>query len=304
MPIIKDNLEEYFKINFKKKFYLNATNKHDYELTSATRLLEKRRETIEIENGLQLQKQDFATKMESLVSRREELAKRQNLLRDKKIKFEKYLKENDAKRLRAEKKKSEEKKLKEAKEKLIVIYKKVLNDLLIEKSNQLKQMELNLIYQKYFESILETETEFLEPNDVILRYDTLKATNTDLILKLRLTQEKTEETQITFSRNSEEQNNIILNYNNDIARLQSRLEECQQKTAKWQNEWDKILNTATEKSLLLGQTKMATNNLFNLVRMNLNNRIRYTSDTNTQLEKIQQFIVGSSYLTILCQELQ
>jgi len=48
----------------------------------------------------------------------------------------------------------------------------------------------------------------------------------------------------------------------------------------------------------------ATNNLFNLVRMNLNNRIRYTSDTNTQLEKIQQFIVGSSYLTILCQELQ
>jgi len=196
------------------------------------------------------------------------------------------------------------KKLKEAKEKLIVIYKKVLNDLLIEKSNQLKQMELNLIYQKYFESILETETEFLEPNDVILRYDTLKATNTDLILKLRLTQEKTEETQITFSRNSEEQNNIILNYNNDIARLQSRLEECQQKTAKWQNEWDKILNTATEKSLLLGQTKMATNNLFNLVRMNLNNRIRYTSDTNTQLEKIQQFIVGSSYLTILCQELQ
>jgi len=30
--------------------------------------------------------------MESLVSRREELAKRQKLLRDKKIKFEKYLK--------------------------------------------------------------------------------------------------------------------------------------------------------------------------------------------------------------------
>ncbi|ORX65391.1 coiled-coil domain-containing protein 42 [Anaeromyces robustus] len=304
MPIINDNLEEYFKINFKKKFYLNATNKHDYELTSATRLLEKRRETIEIENGLQLQKQDFASKMESLVGRREELAKRQKNLRNKKIKFEKYLKENDAKRLRAEKKKSEEKKLKEAKQKMIINYKKVLNDLLIEKSNQLKQMELNILYQKYFESILETETEFLEPNDVISRYDTLKATNTDLIHKLRVTQDKIEETQITFTRNSEEQNNIILNYNNDIARLQSKLEECQQKTAKWQNEWDKILNTATEKSLLLGQTKMATNNLFNLVRLNLDNRIRYTSDTTAQLDKIQQFIVGSSYLTILCQELQ
>ncbi|OUM65392.1 hypothetical protein PIROE2DRAFT_41725, partial [Piromyces sp. E2] len=213
-------------------------------------------------------------------------------------------KENDAKRLRAEKKKSEEKKLKEAKQKQIENYKKVLNDLLIEKSNQLKQMELNLIYQKYFESILEIETEFLEPNDIISRYDTLKATNTDLIMKLRVTQDKIEETQITFSRNSEEQNNIILNYNNDIARLQSKLEECQQKTAKWQNEWDKILNTATEKSLLLGQTKMATNNLFNLVRMNLDNRVRYTPDTNAQLDKIQQFIVGSSYLTILCQELQ
>ncbi|ORX60920.1 hypothetical protein BCR36DRAFT_407918 [Piromyces finnis] len=304
MPIIKDNLEEYFKINFKKKFYLNATNKHDYELTSATRLLEKRRETIEIENGLQLQKQDFATKMELLVNRREELAKRQKNLRDKKIKFEKYLKENDAKRLRAEKKKSEEKKLKEAKQKQIETYKRILNDLLIEKGNQLKQMELNIIYQKYFESILENETEFLEPNDIISRYDTLKATNTDLIMKLRVTQDKIEETQLLFSRNSEEQNNIILNYNNDIAKLQSKLEEYQQRTAKWQSEWDKILNTATEKSLLLGQTKMATNNLFNLVRMNLDNRVRYTSDTNAQLDKIQQFIVGSSYLTILCQELQ
>ena len=56
------------------------------------------------------------------------------------------MKENDAKRLRAEKKKSEEKKLKEAKQKQIISYKKILDDLLIEKKNQLKQMELSIYF--------------------------------------------------------------------------------------------------------------------------------------------------------------
>ena len=44
-------------------------------MTPATRLLERRREMIEVETGLSKQKEEFAMKMESITQRREELAR-------------------------------------------------------------------------------------------------------------------------------------------------------------------------------------------------------------------------------------
>jgi flagellar biosynthesis chaperone FliJ len=87
-----------------------------------------------------------------------------------------------------------------------------------------------------------------------------------------------------------EKNNMILNYNNQIAKLQTKLEETQLNTSKWQSELDLILKNASQKSLLLGQVKMATNNLFVIVKNHLNNRLNVPSGTLAQLDKIGQFI--------------
>jgi flagellar biosynthesis chaperone FliJ len=87
-----------------------------------------------------------------------------------------------------------------------------------------------------------------------------------------------------------EKNNMILNYNNQIAKLQTKLEESQLNTSKWQSELDLILKNASQKSLLLGQVKMATNNLFVIVKNHLNNRLNIPSGTLAQLDKIGQFI--------------
>ncbi len=51
-------------------------------------------------------------------------------------------------------------------------------------------------------------------------------------------------------------NNNILNCNNKVAQLQTKLEEAQFKSAKGQSEWDRTMKQASEKSLLLGQIKM------------------------------------------------
>jgi hypothetical protein len=95
----------------------------------------------------------------------------------------------------------------------------------------------------------------------------------------------------------QEKNNIILNNNNELANLQTKLEESQHRTAFWQAEWDHTIKNATQKSLLLGQIKMATANLFNVVKSHLNNRLNWTNDTSLQLEKIQQFIMDLSQIT-------
>ncbi len=85
-------------------------------MTPATRLLERRREMLEVENGLNKQKEEFSMKMESLSQRREELARKETQLKESLLKFDKFLQENDAKRLRAIKKAIEEKKIKDMKE--------------------------------------------------------------------------------------------------------------------------------------------------------------------------------------------
>jgi molecular chaperone GrpE (heat shock protein) len=54
----------------------------------------------------------------------------------------------------------------------------------------------------------------------------------------------------------QEKNTEILNYNNELANLQTRLEESQSRSLRWQAEWDRILKNASQKSLLLGQIKM------------------------------------------------
>lgn len=71
---------------------------------------------LEVENGLTKQKEEFAMKMESLSQRREELARKETQLKESLLKFDKFLQENDAKRLRAIKKAIEERRTKDQKE--------------------------------------------------------------------------------------------------------------------------------------------------------------------------------------------
>ncbi|KAJ3107718.1 Cilia- and flagella-associated protein 73 [Phlyctochytrium planicorne] len=264
------NIEEYFRNNVEKKLFIGSSlrsniqfpithlfepsnppvsrkvpEQEDHDLTPATRLLEKRREMLEVENGLNQQKEEFAMKMESLSQRREELARKEAQLKESLMKFDKFLKENDAKRSRALKKVLEERRTKEQKELEIT---------------QLKEtqywMQQKRERGRYLEAVLETVEEFGEVKDIIARFDTLAATNSELIERAKEAQDKTERDRLAFVTGTEEKNNIILNYNNQIAKLQTKLEETQLRSGRWQSEWDQTLKNATSKSLLIGQIKM------------------------------------------------
>ncbi|KAJ3125373.1 Cilia- and flagella-associated protein 73 [Nowakowskiella sp. JEL0407] len=251
------SMDEYFRVNVEKKLFIKVPEQEDHDLTPATRLLEKRREMLEVENGLIMQKEEFSMKMESLSQRREELARKEVQLKESLMKFDKFLKENDAKRTRALKKSMEERKMKEQKEVEIHKLKETQSTLTEVRDRQAEIVDKNLIYQRFLESVLESTDEFGETKDILSRYDTLAATNIELIERARDAQERTERDRIAFTQSTEEKNNRILNYNNEIAKLQTKLEECQSRSAKWQAEWDQTLKTATQKSLLLGQVKIS-----------------------------------------------
>ncbi|KAJ1525593.1 Cilia- and flagella-associated protein 73 [Nowakowskiella sp. JEL0078] len=152
------------------------------------------------------------------------------------------------------------------------------------RDRQSSAVDRNMVFQRFLESVLENTDEFGETKDILSRYDTLAATNLELIDRAREAQERTERDRIAFMISTE-----------------AKLEESQSRSAKWQSEWDLTLKNATQKSLLLGQIKMATNNLFNLVKTHLNTRLNNTQDTLVQLEKIQQFMLD---LTAISNDMQ
>ena len=66
---------------------------------------------VEVEHALIAQKEEFQMRMESLQQRTEELDRKEQQLKESLLKFDKFLKENDAKRARAIKKSAEEQEL-------------------------------------------------------------------------------------------------------------------------------------------------------------------------------------------------
>ncbi|KAI8826009.1 uncharacterized protein EV422DRAFT_491734 [Fimicolochytrium jonesii] len=251
----------------------------------------------EVEDGLTHQKEEFAIKIQGLAMRREELARKEGRLRESLGKFDKFLKENDAKRTRAQKKSLDERRVREQKEDEITVLRTNMAELTDVRERQGRSVETNLAYQRYLELLLETVEEFSEVKDIIARFDTLAATNSALLDRAREAQERTERDRSGFVHSTEEKNTTILNQNNEIAKLQSKLEHLQSRTTKLQSECDQTINNATQKSLLLGQIKMATNNLFQLVKSHVNNRLVATGSTVVQLEKIQQFILDLTNIT-------
>lgn len=61
-------------------------------------------------------------------------------------------------------------------------------------------MQKDVVYQRYLESIISLGIgeEFGEVKDILARFDTLSATNHELIDRARLAQEKTEEDRANF----------------------------------------------------------------------------------------------------------
>lgn len=88
--------------------------------------------------------------MESLAQRREELARKESQLRDSLNKFDKFLKENDAKRTRALKKTLEERKLREGKEVEAVVLRDNLGSLSEKKDRQMKLVDTSLCFRPTF----------------------------------------------------------------------------------------------------------------------------------------------------------
>lgn len=290
------SLEEYFRTTFEDKLLVKMPEREDDHLTPATRLLEKRREMAEVEQALAAQKEEFQMKMESLQQRREELERKEYQLKDSLLKFDKFLKENDSKRARAVKKANDERELKKQKDKEIDRVKDETDSHTSQKDKLNKKMEKYTGFHTYMDKVLERGEEFHEIRDIIARWDTLKATHLDLLERDQKNQDRIEKQRQDLMKYMEDKENQVLNYNNHLSGLQSRLDGAQGEAVKWESSWNHIKNTAADKTLMLGRIKMATHNLYQLVKSH-QNQTDDVEETTEQLSQIQIFVQDLSQIT-------
>merc|ERR1712224_735535 len=120
----------------------------------------------------------------------------------------------------------------------------------------------NIKYQDYLDRVVEYVSEdYGEIAEILNRHKTLKSANEDLKTRQKDTSTENEEKRAEFTLNVKEGTNVILNFNNEIARKQKELEQCEARRIGLQNDVDKAVRDDSDKTLELGMILMAVQNL-------------------------------------------
>uniref|UniRef100_A0A383V3C6 DUF4200 domain-containing protein n=1 Tax=Tetradesmus obliquus TaxID=3088 RepID=A0A383V3C6_TETOB len=259
----------------------------------STRLLEKRRQMFELQEALELQKQEFARKEEIFRKREEALKKKDLELQESLIRFSKFLQENDSKRARADKKAADEVKSRQQKEKEIEQLTEVLEQLRDEKEHVHDVLEKYMQYQRYLESVLESADEYQEIQDLLLRHATLQATNDDLRAHQQYSAAEAEEIRVALQAFTKQKMDEILNLNNKLSQLKKQLENYEQQAAQQELKKDYSLRVASQRTLEYGQVVLSADNIFNRCRQK--SHIAHPPETNP----LQQLEIIGSYVSDL-----
>ena len=152
--------------------------------------------------------------------------------------------------------------MRQQKEKEIEILQTQLDELRSEKDHTSEVVERNMRYQIYLERVLEYADEYHEINELLMRHETLLATNKDLRQHATTCEDDNEGTRAELQSYTKEATDKILSLNNTISKLKKELEERERVSQKIESTKDYLLQDASRKIDQLGQVCMSTENLF------------------------------------------
>ena len=232
------------------------------EVSGGTRLLEQKRQMFEVQEALEAEKSEFLRQEEAFKRREEGLRRKDVELQDSLIKFNKFLQENEAKRKRAVARAGEERKQTEQKT-IDVARLESLREAKLQCAARLEKDFLrNKVCQDFLTEVCSFSSEdYQEIRDLLNRHETLKRANDDLAQRQKLVDDQKEQTQEQLMKFTKEKSNDILNANNEIARLQDKLEAAQRTSYRLQNDVDSNIRTVSDTTLELCQILTAVDNL-------------------------------------------
>ncbi len=229
---------------------------------SATQMLEKRREMFEVEQALESQKAQFARKLTEFKRKEEELHTKDQELQESLVRFNKFLHDNDHKCVRAQKKVDEERDLTKQKVAEINDLKDELASLRADSAKHVEDLAKMRRYTDFLEGVLDHDEEFTEIKDILTRYETLMATNTDLTTRSGEIQGDIEEARANLGELAKLRAGELLALNNQLSVLQQKVESCERTRSTEQAADDLAAERRILHSAQVGALRMAGENMF------------------------------------------
>ncbi|CAL8078796.1 unnamed protein product [Calicophoron daubneyi] len=205
--------------------------------------------------------------MQHVQQRREEFEKKECQLKESLMKFDKFFKENDDKRMRALKKLAFERGLQRQKQKEIAALKSG-NELLKEEKQKLENRMKSLVkYRNFLEATVKESDDFNEISEVITRYEALSANLEDLKSTDQANNEIAESLSVDLHQYKEEKEEEKLTLTNELVDLRKMLEKYQAESRSRESVWEHSKNAEARRICKLNTLKGAINNMYRLVRM-------------------------------------
>ncbi|KAM7051209.1 cilia- and flagella-associated protein 73 isoform 1-T2 [Molossus nigricans] len=287
--------EEYFRLALREKLPTKIPEQNAGRLPPLLCLLEKRQELADADQGLRAQEEALQITMAVLKRRREQLEQKKQELKGSFAHFDKLLQDTEARRSRAMRRAAEEGQRARRQQAEALRLRARLEELHRERARLQRRLRRLEPCARLLEQVLEQLPEIQEIPELVERFHTLADTLAALRLTERQRSAELEEARARLQQLRDTWQDELLQQGQQRAQLLERLEAARERTLHWESKWVQIQNTAAEKTLLLGHTRMSVLNLFQLVCQHRRQSPALdVEDTEGQLEQVKLFVLDLS----------
>ncbi|XP_022045054.2 coiled-coil domain-containing protein 42 like-2 [Acanthochromis polyacanthus] len=231
-------------------------------------VLKKQAELSEVDKRLALKRQEFKESVEALAQRRSELEEKQQQTKEKVMKFEKFVAENELKRRRMLKTCEATREQNILKKREIEDLTEQLKHLRVRKQVLKERMTKYKIYEDYLMKTLENlPGNYLDNGSeslvmpIIRRHETLSITHQELLQRFGRMEEQVEQGHRQLQNMKQEHSIKKLMARKEVSELQSELETLKEKNKQTEVNLMTEQGLSREKTEEVGRLLMAVNNL-------------------------------------------
>ncbi|KAK5910100.1 hypothetical protein CesoFtcFv8_003969 [Champsocephalus esox] len=249
-------------------------------------LLKKRRELQDLDN----ENQEMQEELENLQRREDELQENIKKANKMNLSYEKILRDQATECSEgAERERKEVFHLDAEHERLVV----ELAEELQSKQERERQLVKLRPYAVSFERAAKL-TKFKDAKSLADHMENLLRIRESLLQQDLKKREKYDELRRTLQSNQEQHRLMRLQKNYELSQMEVEHEKARSEVLEWERKWNQIQETASKKTLLLGQIKMATLNLYEMTCQDEKaDEAVDINDTEKQLDQVKTFIQDS-----------
>ncbi|CAG5127421.1 unnamed protein product [Candidula unifasciata] len=260
-----------------------------------TLLLKKEVEVDKVNAELEAKRYEFKQRMEMCAHRQAELQRKQQQMKDRVEKFEKFIQENDAKRRRAIQKYQQEVRQKEQKALEFISLSDQLQHLKTRHQALQTKLRKYKVYEEYLQNVVDAMPEDYLPatedkiKSLMMRYKTLSESNKHLVNNLEAMADELEECKIVLEMMNQDHQKSRLASTSQILHFQEKLEQIVDQNEQQEQNFVISKGEKRAKRTEVGVIFMALDNIYDKCQRSMDQSPN-KADWQQKLSRIQEFV--------------